>query len=220
MRNDKALKGFTLIELMIALTVSGILFAAAMGMFVSNVRQYHKSLSINRLNQQLQTALSVMTDEIRRAGYWSNASNDVGLAQNTNPFMVSGTTDITVGGGNNCILFTYDHNDTGTLPSISSSGDDDRYGFQLNGNTIESRPPGATFACGATDWEKITDSNVVNVTALTFTLNASTVTTGPGTQGIIVRSVDISMTGQLATDSTVTKTLTQRVRIANDKFIP
>ena len=211
--------GFTLIELIIAMGLSALLFTALLAIFISNLTHYNKVISTNHLNQQLQTTLQLMANDIRRAGYWANAKNDIGLDQNNNPFMTS-STDVSVNNTNNCILFTYDHGKNGTLPSISNSIDDDRYGFQLSNQTVQARPPGATFVCSASDWENVTDPGIVKITALTFTLTTQTLTTGPGTQGIKMRSVDISITGQLASDSTVSNTLTQHVRIRNDKFIP
>lgn len=219
MLKRKKNSGFTLTELLVALAVSALLFTALCSIFIANIVHYLKVLNTNRLNQQLESVLALMSNDIRRAGYWANANGDVGLHQNNNPFMTS-STDISVNAANNCILFTYDHANNGVLPAISSSADDDRYGFQLNNQTIQARPPGAAFACGAGGWESITDTHVIQITALTFTLNTSTVTTGPGTKGLAMRSVDISLTGQLASDPTVTKTLTQHVRIRNDKFIP
>jgi len=216
---DSKILGFTLIELLVVLTISSILFIALTAVFTANILHYQKVLNTNRLNQQLEFVMQLMTNDIRRAGYSANASNDIGTNLNTNPF-VAAATDISVNAANNCILFTYDHAKSGTLPAIAAGADDDRYGFQLSGNAIQARPPGATFVCAATDWENVTDTNVISITALSFTLNTSTVTTGPGAQGIKMRSVDISVTGQLASDATVTKTLTHHVRIRNDKFIP
>jgi prepilin peptidase dependent protein B len=216
MRN---IQGFTFTELMVALTLNAILFVALIGIFIANISHYKKTMNENRLNLQLESALIFMANDIRRAGYWANSSGDIGTAQNNNPFMVSGSTDITVSGGN-CILFTYDHGSTGALPAISSSSDDYRYGFKLSNNAIQARPQGAGFTCGSTDWENITDTKVVTITALSFNLNTSSVVIGPGTRGINIRSVDISVTGQLASDATVTKTLSEHVRIRNDKFIP
>lgn len=211
--------GFTLIELMVVLTISSVLFIALSAAFIANINHYQKVINTTRLNQQLEAALRIMSSDIRRAGYWLNARNDIGTNTNNNPFMTN-TTDISVNAANNCILFTYDYGKTGTLPAISSGSDDDRYGFQLSNNAIQTRPPGASFSCGANDWETMTDTSTISITALTFTLNTSTITTGPGTQGITQRSVDISVTGQLVSDATVTNTLTQHVRIRNDKFIP
>lgn len=210
--------GFTLVELMTALTINLILFAGIIAVFITNVDHYQESISVNRLNQQMQTSMNLITSEIRRAGYWANAQNDLGSTTNNNPFMASGA-DITISGS--CILLTYDSNSNGSLPSITSSSDDERYGFRLSGNAIQTRPYGAAFDCAAAAnaWENITDTHVIQVTALTFTLNSRTVTTGPGNKGIMIRSVTVSMTGRLTNDNTVTKTLTQEVLIMNDKLI-
>lgn len=212
--------GFTFVELLTALVINLVLFGALITIFISNVDQYRKTINTNRLTQQMQTAMLIMTNEIRRAGYWSNAQNDLNSSTNNNPFMASGA-DITIGASNTCILFTYDSNSNGSLPAVSSSSDDERYGFRLSGQTLQIRPYGASFDCAAaaTAWENITDPTVIQVTALTFTLNTSSITTGPGNKGLTQRSVDISMTARLTSDNTISRTITQHVRIMNDKFI-
>jgi type IV pilus assembly protein PilW len=211
--------GFTFTEMLVALAINAVVFIVLIYVFAANIGYYKKSINTNRLNQQLQAAMAIMANDIRRAGYWGNAGGDVGNDQNNNPFMTP-TTDISVNGSNNCILFTYDHNSDGALAAISSAVDDEHYGFQLSGQAIQARPPGATFACGSSNWENLTDPTVVLITNLTFTLTPTTVTTGPGSRGIVSRSVDISVTGQLTSDSTVTRTLNQHIRIRNDKFLP
>lgn len=59
----------------------------------------------------------------------------------------------------------------------------------------------------------------ITITALTFTLTPVTVTTGPGAQGITTRSVNITLTGKLTSNASITKTLTMHVRISNDYFV-
>lgn len=222
LKNHLKQLGFTLVEMMVAIVINLVLFSGLIAFFVNNLEHYRKEMDINRLYEQLQLAMQLMTSDIRRAGYWSNVSNDVGLNQNNNPFVVTGTSDVTVNNSNNCILFTYDHNNTGSLPSISSASDDDRYGYRLLNGVLQTRPPGASFSCTASSssWENMTDPNVITITNLTFTLNTTTVTTGPGAQGISLRSVDITLTGELTNNTSVTKTVSQHVRIRNDKFIP
>ena len=211
--------GFTFIELLTALAINLLLFGGLITIFLSNINHYRASINANRLNQQMQTAMLVMSNEIRRAGYWSNAQNDIGTGVNNNPFVASGT-DISINASNNCILFAYDTNDDGSLPAISSSIDDERYGFRLNSQTLQTRLFGAPFTCTAATntWENVTDSNIIQITALTFTLNQSTIATGPGSKSLIIRSVDISMTGRLTSDNSITKTITQHVRLMNDRF--
>ena len=222
LKNKLKQKGFTLVELMVALSyVNALLFIFLIGIFITNLTHYTLTLNTNRLNQQMEEIMQIMASDIRRAGYWANAAANVGTNTNTNPFQSTANgTDIAVGGaGNSCITFTYDRNSNGSLAGISSTSDDERYGFQLIGNNIQTRPWGATFACGATTWETMNDASI-QVTALSFTINSSTVTTGPGAQGITERSVDISLTAQLASNPSISKTMTQHVRISNDYFVP
>lgn len=214
-------KGFTLVEMLLAVGISIFIAGALIAIFVANLNHYHKVIEINRLNYRLQSVMQVMVNDIRRAGYWADARNDLGLDQNNNPFMAAGL-DVAVNAAGDCITFSYDHNNDGLLPSISASTDDERYGFRLMNGAVQARPPGAALSCtaAAADWENMTNTNLVTVTALTFTLTNRTVTTGPTTQGIVYRSVDITLTGQLSGDATISKTLTQHVRIRNDRFSP
>lgn len=211
--------GFSLVELLTALAINAILFAGLITIFLSNIDHHRQTINGNRLNQQLQTAMAIMSNEIRRAGYWANAQNDIGSTTNNNPFVASGV-DITVNGSGNCILFAYDHDDDGSLPAISASIDDERYGFRISGNALQARPPGASFSCtaAADAWENITDTNIIQVTALSFTLNTTSIAVGPGNKNLVIRSVDISLTGRLTSDTSVTKTVTKHVRVMNDKF--
>jgi prepilin peptidase dependent protein B len=187
--------------------------------FVVNLEHYRKVLNANQLNEQLQSAMYLMTTEIRRAGYSGTAANDLGLNQNNNPFMTA-TTDISVDAGNDCILFTYDRSNSGTIPAISAAIDDERYGFRIYNNAIQTRPPGALFSCtaAASNWENMTDTNVIKITALSFTLTTSVLTANG--HNLNIRTVNISLTGQLVSDSTVTKTITAHVRVRNDKYVP
>jgi prepilin peptidase dependent protein B len=197
------------------------LLLAITTLFSTHFSFFNITINANTLEQQLQMSMNLITDEIRRAGFWANAYTDLNSsANNSNPFMASGT-DLSITSGN-CILFTYDHAKGGTLPAISSSGDDDRYGFRVINQVLQTRPAGATFSCSAaaSNWENITNSNIVQITALTFTLNQQTVPIGTPSKYILIRNVSISMTGQLTAFPTITKTLTQIVRIRNDKYAP
>jgi prepilin peptidase dependent protein B len=219
-KTKKSKQGFTLVELMIALVVNALIFIFLTAIFANNLNHYLLMLNTNRMNQQLEEIMQIMTFDIRRAGYWANANTNVGTNTNTNPFQsTSSGTDILIGGtgGNTCITFTYDHNGNGSLAALSNTSDDERYGFRLSGTYVQTRPWGASLSCttSAASWENMNDSSIT-ITALTFTLNSSTLTTGPGAQGITERSVDISLSAKLTATPTVTKTMTQHVRINND----
>jgi type II secretory pathway component PulJ len=215
----KKTRGFTLVELLIALVINIFLLAGLIDIFVANLEHYRKILNANMLQEQLQSAIYFMTNEIRRAGYSALATNDIGSGQNNNAFMTT-STDITINSTNNCILFTYDRTGTGSLPAINANIDDERYGYRLSNNILQTRPPGALFSCTAitSNWENMIDPNVITITALSFTLNTTTLSATNGQ--LLVRSVDISITGQLTSNSAVVKTITSHVRVRNDEYVP
>ena len=218
---NKLAKGFTLLEVLIALAVNIVIFTALITFFSNTLTHYHSTLKINRLNQQLDNALLLMAQDIRRAGYWGNANSLLNAPLNTNPFMsITNGTDITIP-SSSCILFTMDLNNDNTLPSVSANVEDERYGFRLNNQILQARPRGAAFDCAAAadTWENVTDPNIVLITNLNFVLNQTTVI-GGGTHNLVIRSVDVTLTGQLATDPSFTKTLTQRIKVRNDRFTP
>lgn len=216
--------GFTLVELMVALLVSSMLVGSAIAILSTTVKHNHETINAIRLYQELQGTLELMANDIRRAGYWSNASNDIGSDTNTNPYMAAGT-DISINGPNTCILMSYDANDNGILPALNTASDDERYGYRLNGTAVQARPYDAPFVCTAAPgaWEDITDSKSIAITQLQFNNTNTAVDadgTGAGTATINIRNIDITITGHHVDAPNVSKSLTYHVRLRNDKFIP
>ena len=207
--------GFTLIELLISLVISLIVLGGIIALFSMAVTHSRKTIETGRLDKTLHGVLDSMTRDIHRAGYWSQAETS-----STNPFMITGSTDITVNATNNCILLTYDANGDGVLPAISASIDDERYGYRLTGTAVQYRPRGAPFSCAASSssWTDLTDPSTISITQFSVTLNTGTVTVG--TSSMSVRNVTLSITGELVGDSTVSKTITKRVKVYNDKYNP
>ncbi|RMH93534.1 prepilin-type N-terminal cleavage/methylation domain-containing protein [Lysobacter pythonis] len=61
-------RGFTLIELMIALVLGLVVVAAAGGIFISNRRVYGTTESINRIQENQRAAFELLVRDIREAG--------------------------------------------------------------------------------------------------------------------------------------------------------
>lgn len=68
MRNIKQ-QGFTLVELLVALAMSGVVAAAAIGFFISQQRAHTAQEQVTLMQQNLRTSLDFMTRELRVAGY-------------------------------------------------------------------------------------------------------------------------------------------------------
>lgn len=172
----------TLIETMVSLAIGMIVVAGILSIYVSTVQSSGETLENAKLNQEIMALLSVMSNDIRRAGY--NAGFDPNQP-NLNAFAQSGTTALTVfrsmggvaqgsTGNGSCILYAYDSPQTVAANNTLAAGD--VFGFRLNNNVVEMRQSGATnnivdFCNDAADsWMPLTDGNVVRVTALDFDL--------------------------------------------------
>lgn len=220
MHINKQQKGFTLLEVMIVLLVSSIVMVGIMALFFNMIKHSRTTVDAGRLDQALHAAMTSMVTDIRRAGYWANAQTS-----STNPLMVSGDTDIEVDASGHCILLAYDHDSDGVLPDVGGDTDDERYGYRLINNRIQYRPAGAVHDCATSskNWADLIDSSVIKITALSFVKNEHIIDldkSGPGTAALSLRSITITLAGELVEDPAAQKTLTQMVKVYNDKYTP
>jgi prepilin-type N-terminal cleavage/methylation domain-containing protein len=214
-------QAFTLIEMMMAVAISSFLLLGLIGLYVANSSHNKLILQDAKLDVTIQAVSSLIEADIANAGYWGNAGSSI-----SNPFVLNGSTyHVTVSPANDCIKLTYDKNDDGSLPSISSSYDDERYGYRLSNNAIQYRPWGASFDCAAasTAWTNLTDPNVISIQALSFTpeyYSEDIDGAGAGTTEIRIGYVTVSITAANADDASNTKTYTRTVRMRNDQYVP
>jgi len=70
-KNDRnqGVEGFTLVELMIAMAVGGIVMAAVMTSFLSQHRSYLAQDDVVEMQQNVRVAMDMLTRDIRSAGY-------------------------------------------------------------------------------------------------------------------------------------------------------
>jgi prepilin peptidase dependent protein B len=175
------LRGFTLVEMMIGIVVGFIVLAGVIAVFLAVVRSSAYVARESRLNQELRTAMDLMVNDIRRAGYWRNArpyNPDVDDDLVFNPFMnrieipsgpdqpadYLGIRDIHIHNGS-CILFSYDTTFS-TDPSV--------FGYRLNGAAIEmligSDDTSDPDSCSTLGWQPIT-SPAITVSNLDFSFH-------------------------------------------------
>ena len=80
MRNRlKSNRGFTLIELMVALALTGMVAAAAYGFYISQNRTYIAQDRVVEMQQNLRSALDIMVRDIRMAGCDPQGSTGAGF---------------------------------------------------------------------------------------------------------------------------------------------
>lgn len=196
-------KGFNLVELMISLALGLVVMGGALSLVVSILATNTSMLKMTRLNQELRAVMMMITRDLRRAGGWGKAVEDM-LNGALNPF-----SEIVVNADKDCILFSYDSNGDGSLNKGKSYDHDEHYGFRLKDKAIEIRHRGTD--CDGKYWENITDENSIEITALEIEpgiFSAGRVT---------VRQYHITLTGHLKNDAAVVRTLQSTVKVRNNK---
>jgi prepilin peptidase dependent protein B len=191
MMHLKRQAGLTFVEVLVGLAVGVIVIGGGLSIYASSVRSGSETLLASKLNQELGALMLVMTNDIRRAGYWATA---IANRADQNPFNLPGSTALAVvdnmvadaiqppTGQGSCITYAYDAtyipgNIGGTLES------NDLFGFRLNGTTVQMRQSGmvdgtdcvggSCNTCTNGVWMDVTDPNVIEITQLTFDLSNS-----------------------------------------------
>jgi type IV pilus assembly protein PilW len=67
------LEGFTLVELMVSMSIGMVILAAVTTTFMSQTRIYNAQEQINEMQQNARGALDIITREVKMAGYKPNA---------------------------------------------------------------------------------------------------------------------------------------------------
>lgn len=259
--------GLSLIELMIAMTVGLIITAGVLQVFVSTLGGSRELLSQARLENDLNSMLHWMSNDIRRAGYWGaegfeadwgngdrnpfteNVDNVVGI-----PGISIGETASSAASGltDSCALYSYnlDGNKGDVEAIVDGDSDDARigycascgfatapfndaaiydydnmemFGYRLQNGEVQMRTGPvngeSTFTCETGSWAALSDIEVINVTGLSFDLvngTVNTITASDGTELFVeTMQVEIQLTAELASDSSVRKTLTTSVKLGN-----
>src|SRR4030095_16253396 len=75
--------GYTLIELMVAITIGMIVMASVANTFSTETRAYSAQEQINQMEQNARGALDIMSREIKMAGYRPNGGTVTGVVSYT-----------------------------------------------------------------------------------------------------------------------------------------
>jgi|GEM_PF-2352993 len=249
--------GFTLVQLLIGLVVSLVILSGVVYVFTKSSQTSLYQVRSTRFVQDMREGMDRMVRDVRRAGYmgvdYDVSSTSVAL---TNPF-----SSTSVGGistllrvsektgepADSCILYAYNRNDdnpplvggTTTLGTEFSGPPVELYGFRLDAGDLDiytGLNGGTTFNCNSGSWQAVTDPDLTEVIALSFTLNgecenltevsrsdcyaATPSSITPVTDDLIVeiRDVQITLTGRSVDDSSLTQTLTQKVSVGNNRI--
>lgn len=229
-------RGVTLVELMIASTISLIALAAVVTTYSATARHSRQQLQSAHLRQQVYGIVHLVGRDVRRAGYWQF---DPALhAPAANPFQ-AGENRLRIAAlhgesANSCILLAYDLDRDGLVGTgqcargrCAGAGDDDnveQFGFRLRGQTVQARYGGATLACDSGYWQAISDPGV-EITRLVFGLHEHCVNLADPARPcdeaqaqLQQRAVSIDIAAQLRDRPDTGFSVTRQVVVRNDRL--
>lgn len=183
----KSAAGFTLIELIISLTLGLIIISGVMSIYLATLSSSSNTITKSKAFQQTSALMNIISNDVRRAGYWGQGATPIAdyidRDVSTNPFNINNITSLgilnniagnTLITGNDatageCLVYTYDSNDNGVLDNV------DIVGFRLSGNVAQMRRIGDNTAatqvsCTTGTWEDITDGDILSIDKLEFSL--------------------------------------------------
>ncbi|WP_410499805.1 PilW family protein [Chitinibacter sp. S2-10] len=222
LRNPQtAQKGFSLIELMVAMLISLFALAAIISLLTNNLAYGRSSIDMLKLNQEMRTAMDIISDDLRRAGYWNNTQSMLGNSTVSNPYSFP-TLPVTINTAADCITFSYDRDNTSNTPAANEI-----FGFALSNNAIVTGFPDDTInGCDdISSWNTVSNPNSIRITSLSFQIINPTVTTGSNAHqftsdgGLVcVREIRIRIAANLVKDTTVKQSLEKTIRLRNDEI--
>jgi len=207
--------GFSIIELMVGITLALLIAAAAALLLASNVGENRRLLREARVTQDLRSACDLVVRQMRRAGHWGAAST-LGLWSSSadalpNPYAAlapaTGSTDTIT------LRYSQDATENNTVD------DNELVGFRLHNGALEAQ-------LGERNWQALTDVSTLIVTRFQMAPRiqsaalepACTCSTGAPciASQVQVRSVDIEISARAADDASVLRTVRSTVRVRND----
>ena len=93
----KSINGFTLVELMVSMSIGMVIIAAVTTTFMSQTRIYNAQEQINEMQQNARGALDIIAREVKMAGYNPNGASFLGVTYSTTQLMVQADLDSTPG---------------------------------------------------------------------------------------------------------------------------
>lgn len=205
--------GLSLVELLVGVTVGLFIVGAATMVITTQLGDNRRLLLETQLQQDLRASADIMAREIRRAGSWVAARETLWYpgrpsAVSTNPF-----TDLfAISEDGTAIDFEYQRGPAAEGP----------YGFELaEGGVIRSR-------LGAAGWQDLTDSRVMDITALQFQVQETASDPLPCPRlcddgstdcwpRLVMRAVQIDISATSRTDPAIARTVSTTVRLRNDQ---
>jgi len=234
MKTNRVSKGFSLIELMVAMAAGLVVIGAVVVFTISTARSTSTNVRSTRVMQNLRGSLNVIEREIRRSGFderalkYANACSDPTVPASCPTSNFSQLVVVNP----SCVVVLYD-NAANTTPGTIVAGE--YHAFRrttksgvgvIQASLASATLPDCTVAATDAAWQDLSDPNVVDITALSFADTFTPTAQGGGCAKaasglwVVVQDVQVAVTGQWVDPSshvTTTRSLEESVRVKNDR---
>jgi prepilin-type N-terminal cleavage/methylation domain-containing protein len=234
-------RGFSLVELMVAMVAGLIVSGAVLAFTMSSFRSNGDYVRSTRLTQELRNTMDLVTRELRRAGYDDNALSY--LARGTgSPFThmslaTAGATANTF----KCVLYAYDRTTHGGTHGVIDVDNGELRGIRVATRSVNNRNVGVLeyfessgsiqpscsgaspdyttnpATCNATSgWCPLSDGTTLDIVTFELTDNRSLVGTAP-TQ-VQLRDIGVLLQARLAGSTEFTRGMQSSVRVRSECY--
>lgn len=193
-------RGFSLVELMVAMALGLIVSAAVVALVVAVIRANRQTLQATRLNQELRATLAVIASDMRRARAVEDPLS-AALAPGGNPYRAVDTA--TAG----CVVYAYE-----------GAVDGPWHVVRLDGGRVVLHGAAARPAnCAPAGAPVVLGSEQVEITALSFTPTTTAASPPQALDENVVREFTVTITGHLVDGdrelSGIARTMSQTVYV-------
>jgi prepilin-type N-terminal cleavage/methylation domain-containing protein len=186
-------RGFSLIELMVAMVLGLIVVAAVVNLVMSIIQSNNQTIQATRLTQELRATASVIAADIKRARTVEDPFRQPQPINGT-PANPNWQVDATTPG---CVKYSY-YNSNPSITNYSHSISLSPAASSPRAVMLQSGASIAAVGCGQNSGQRL-NSPFINISRLEFDRNG--------------RRITITLTGSLVDDPEIERTLTQTIFI-------
>lgn len=213
--------GFTLIEMLVAMAV-GLVAVLAMAQLMANtLGTSTRTVKMTNLTQQLRSTLQLMSRDVRRASYSSDAILCYANIDCGSDGSLSLPGDIGYNAASNCFTYQHDRNHDGNATNDGAGGFRLAQSGSVGVLEMWTGTSAADCTSGSSDWLAITDPEIVNVYQFQVDDDASYSEVidvdGSGSDVLQkVRKVRMRLGGRLIFDPQIFRVVEETIRVRND----
>jgi len=218
--------GVTLVETMIGLALSMIVVSSMVSLMSNSMGSATRIIQMSQLTDELRNTMSMMSRDVRRANFNPNSIYCYANSKCGSDGSATQSSDITINGDENCMLFNLDRNWDGVANTDAAGG----FALDTSGavGVIKMWVGDASPSCATAqvannaDWIEVTDPGFVNITEFELDRDGqfeSNVESGTGTLTQRTRVIRMQIRGELILDTTINRRIEDTVKVRNDFYL-